>query len=126
MNLAVQSSMSQPPQTGVLAAASNLVLDVVFGPVATAIAILAIASIGFAMLFGRVDVRRGLTIVLGCFVLFGAREIAAGFMAASLGDVAILADASAPPPPNYAKPLPTTQNKSNDNYDPYAGASVIR
>ncbi|WP_269716708.1 TrbC/VirB2 family protein [Caulobacter sp. NIBR2454] len=48
------------------------------GNVATAAAVIAIGVIGFMMLTGRIDWRRGVVVVLGCFVLFGAAAIVAG------------------------------------------------
>ena len=48
------------------------------GNVATAAAVIAIGVIGFMMLTGRMDWRRGVVVVLGCFVLFGAAAIVAG------------------------------------------------
>ena len=37
-----------------------------------------VAAVGFLMLTGRMDWRRGLTVVVGCFVIFGAVSIVAG------------------------------------------------
>lgn len=38
----------------------------------------AVASIGFLMLTGRIEPRRAGRVVLDCFILFGASAIAAG------------------------------------------------
>ena len=48
------------------------------GTVATVAAVIAIASVGFMMLTGRINWRHGATVILGCFVLFGASAIVAG------------------------------------------------
>jgi len=100
----------------------------VLGSVATTIAIIAIASIGFLMLTGRIDLRRAATVILGCFIVFGASWIAAGIQAA--GDRAA-GSASAPaaettqpysppvPPPDY--PQAPVQP-----HDPYAGAAITQ
>lgn len=42
------------------------------GSVATGVAVLAVAFVGYGMLAGRLDWRTGLRVVLGVFILFGA------------------------------------------------------
>jgi type IV secretion system protein VirB2 len=98
-------------------------VDLIFGPLATSIAIIAVAWVGFAMLSGRVDIRRGLAVKLGCFLLFGARGIAEG-LRGSANTPTIASQVSTPQPPVYTKPpsIPSNPNA----YDPYAGASVMR
>lgn len=90
------------------------------GSLATTVAVIAVAFVGFAMLAGRIDLRRGATIVIGCFILFGAPTIAAGLMRAnefSGGPAEVPVVLAAPPPPPTVVP-PSTP------YDPYAGAAV--
>ncbi len=41
---------------------------------------IALAGIGFVMLAGRVDLRRGATVILGCFILFAAPSMANSFV----------------------------------------------
>lgn len=89
------------------------------GSTATAISVLAIAATGAAMLMGRIDVRRGATVLIGCFLLFGGPTIAAGLYAALTGIVAH----STLPAPSVTSRAPRVQ-KSADPYDPYAGAAV--
>jgi len=48
------------------------------GTVATVAAVIAIACVGFMMLTGRINWRYGATVILGCFILFGAASIVAG------------------------------------------------
>ena len=48
------------------------------GTVATVAAVIAIAACGFMMLTGRMNWRYGATVILGCFILFGAASIVAG------------------------------------------------
>ena len=36
------------------------------------------AAVGFLMLTGRIEWRRGLTVVIGCFIIFGAVAIVSG------------------------------------------------
>jgi type IV secretion system protein VirB2 len=53
------------------------------GNVATAVAVIAVAVVGFLMLTGRLEWRRGITVILGCFIIFGAAAIVAGIQAAA-------------------------------------------
>ena len=89
------------------------------GSVATAIAILAVAISGAMLFTGKAYVRRGMAMVLGCFLLFGAPVIAAGLCAmltGVAGGPAAKAQSTAPSPP----PAPVSANP----FDPYAGAAV--
>ena len=57
------------------------------GTVATVVAIIAVAAVGLMMLTGRINWRYGATVILGCFILFGAASIVAGIQStASLGN----------------------------------------
>lgn len=89
------------------------------GTIATTVAIIAVAWMGMLMLAGRLDIRRGLTTIAGCFVLFGASAIAGGIQGAVGGSgelaTAYVAPSVAPP----VQPPPPRRNA-----DPYAGASV--
>ena len=55
-----------------------LLQGTLLGNVATAVAVIAVAAIGFMMLTGRINWRYGATVVLGLFVLFGAGSIVGG------------------------------------------------
>lgn len=126
--ITLQTSLPDPPSASPIESAMSWIGDLLFGPLATAIAVIAIAWIGFAMLSGRVDIRRGLTVILGCFLLFGARGLADGLSSSISAEAAPVA-AIVPPPPVYANPRATSQNTAPDNiggnvFDPYAGASV--
>jgi type IV secretion system protein VirB2 len=46
--------------------------------VATSIAVMAIAAVGFMMLTGRLNWRFGATVIIGVFIIFGAPVIVAG------------------------------------------------
>ena len=118
----VSGALADPPGESVLVAAVAWLEGTLLGTIATTIAILAVSAVGFMMLAGRVNLRYGLTVILGCFILFGASTIVAGLQAslsgADRGPVAYAAEAPPPmvaPPP--APPPPA-------NRDPYAGASV--
>jgi type IV secretion system protein VirB2 len=55
------------------------------GNVATALAVLAVGAVGLMMLTGRIDWRRGATVILGCFIVFGAASIVGGIQSVSSG-----------------------------------------
>ncbi len=117
------TSLADPPSTSVINAATNFLSSLLFGPLATAIAVIAIAWIGFAMLSGRTNVRHGLSVILGCFILFGAKTIADGLRKAARNGGAVVT-ANAPPPPTFVQPYP--KKTDSTGYDPYAGAAVTR
>jgi type IV secretory pathway VirB2 component (pilin) len=49
-------------------------------------AVMAVATVGLMMLTGRMNWRFGATVILGCFILFGAGAIVSGIRsAAALG-----------------------------------------
>ena len=115
------ASLSDPPAQSVITPAALWLESLMFGTIASIIAALAIASIGLAMLTGRIPTRRGLAIILGCFILFGAKSVADG-MKAALPGAASTQRAEVPPPPTYVKP--PIQQPAPASFDPYAGASV--
>jgi type IV secretory pathway VirB2 component (pilin) len=67
-----------PAGSSPILSALNWLQGSLMGNVATAAAVIAIGVIGFMMLTGRIDWRRGVVVVLGCFVLFGAAAIVSG------------------------------------------------
>lgn len=90
------------------------------GTVATVIATIAVAVIGLLMLQGRLPLRRGVTVVLGCFLLFGARTITDGLLNVSRRATGETVAARVPIPP---APIATAPPQPSV-YDPYAGAAV--
>jgi len=77
------SSMKDPAGSGPIIAALSWVQGTLLGNVATAVAVIAVAMVGFMMLTGRINWRMGATVVLGCFILFGATTIVGGIQAAA-------------------------------------------
>jgi type IV secretion system protein VirB2 len=73
-----QESFSDPAGSGVLVSAVNWLQGTLLGTIATVAAIIAVATVGFMMLTGRINWRYGATVILGCFILFGASSIVAG------------------------------------------------
>ena len=72
------------------------------------------------MMTGRLPIRQGAKVVLGCFVLLGAPVIASGFL--QLGDEARGYDRAATSPQTQS--LPPRDKLPPSTYDPYAGASM--
>ena len=113
-----------PATTNVFAAAVEWLQGSLLGTVATTVAVIAVASVGFLLMSGRVDVRRAAQVILGCFILFGASSIAAGIVRVMAGGSAAADAVPEPPPPTvYAAPAPTPPVKTAP-YDPYAGAAL--
>ena len=117
------ASLFDKPAEPVLGAASAWTQGVLGGTLATSLCVVAVAILGLLLLAGRLRVRRGVEVVLGCFLLLGAglvaaqlQELARGAAGAAGNGAAqvILPDAPPTPPPPPA------------NYDPYAGASLRR
>jgi len=116
----MEQSLADPAPSNAIVDAVLWLQGTVLGSVAQMIAVIAVASIGFLMLSGRVNIRHGATVVLGCFVIFGASTIAQGLSAMAAGQE------NAGPTFTEAKmetPPPSPQR--NNAYDPYAGASYI-
>lgn len=81
-----QGSYSDPAGAGPIVGALRWLQGTLLGTVATVVAVIAVASVGFLMLTGRMNWRYGGTVILGCFVLFGAASIVGGIQAtASVG-----------------------------------------
>ena len=81
-----QDSYADPQGSGVLVSAVNWLSGTLLGTIATVVAVIAVAAVGFMMLTGRINWRYGVTVILGCFILFGAASIVAGIQStASLG-----------------------------------------
>ncbi|MGH6952405.1 MAG: TrbC/VirB2 family protein [Vitreimonas sp.] len=72
---------ADPAGSGPIVAALNWVQGTLLGNLATTAAVIAVATVGFLMLSGRMNWRFGATVILGCFVLFGAATIVAGIRA---------------------------------------------
>lgn len=75
---AAHAQTGDPAGSSPLIAALDWVQGTLLGNLATTAAVIAVAAVGFMMLTGRMDWRRGLTVVVGCFIIFGAAAIVAG------------------------------------------------
>ena len=78
-----QDGYADPAGSGVFVSAVNWLQGTLLGTVATVVAVIAVAAVGFMMLTGRINWRHGAVVILGCFVLFGAGSIVAGIQSAA-------------------------------------------
>lgn len=73
-----QDSFADPAGSGPIIGALSWLQGTLLGTVATVVAVMAVAAVGFLMLTGRMNWRYGGTVILGCFILFGAASIVGG------------------------------------------------
>ena len=74
---------ADPAGSGPIVAALAWMQGTLLGTVATAVAVMAVAAVGFMMLTGRMNWRFGATVIIGCFILFGAASIVGGIRSAA-------------------------------------------
>jgi type IV secretory pathway VirB2 component (pilin) len=72
-----------PAGAGPILSAVSWMQDTLLGEVASGVAVIAVAAVGFLMLTGRLNWRYGATVIVGCFVLFGAATIVGGIRSAA-------------------------------------------
>ena len=80
---AAQAQGVNPQGSGPIVAALGWLQGTLLGNVATAVAVMAVAAVGFGMLTGRMNWRFGATVIIGVFILFGAASIVAGIQSAA-------------------------------------------
>ncbi len=80
---AAQAQGADPAGSGPIIAALAWLQGTLLGNVATMVAVMAVAAVGFLMLTGRMNWRFGATVIIGCFILFGAASIVAGIQSAA-------------------------------------------
>ncbi len=79
-------AQANPQGSGPIISALGWLQGTLLGNVATSVAVIAVAMVGFMMLTGRLNWRFGATVIIGCFILFGAASIVGGIQsAASVG-----------------------------------------
>src|SRR6187397_2476444 len=81
--VAAQAQGADPAGSGPIVAALAWMQGTLLGTVATAVAVMAVAAVGFMMLTGRMNWRFGATVIIGCFILFGAASIVGGIQQAA-------------------------------------------
>ena len=72
---AALAQATDPQGSGPIVAALSWLQGTLLGNVATAVAVMAVAAVGFMMLTGRMNWRFGATVIIGVFILFGAASI---------------------------------------------------
>ncbi|MEW4449776.1 TrbC/VirB2 family protein [Qipengyuania sp. JC766] len=82
---AALAQAADPAGSGPVVAALGWLQGTLLGNVATAVAVMAVAAVGFMMLTGRLNWRFGATVIIGVFILFGASSIVAGIQGAAGG-----------------------------------------
>ena len=80
---AAAAGQVNPQGSGPIVAALMWLQGTLLGNVATAVAVIAVAMVGFMMLTGRMNWRFGATVIIGCFILFGAGAIVSGIQSAA-------------------------------------------
>lgn len=115
-----QSFHPGAPSGSALPAAAQWIEGVLYGSLGTSLAVIAVAWFGFEMLTGRLPLRRGWIMVLGCFIFFGAPLLAKELIELThnsngTNSVTTVQRIVVPPAPAPSNPPP---------FDPYAGASV--
>ena len=73
-----QDSLGDPAGSGAIVSAVRWLEGTLLGTIATVVAVIAVASVGFLMLTGRINWRYGATVIIGCFIIFGAASIVGG------------------------------------------------
>ena len=71
-------AQANPQGSGPIVYALSWLQGTLLGNVATAVAVIAVAMVGFMMLTGRMNWRFGATVIIGCFILFGSAAIVSG------------------------------------------------
>ena len=78
-----QTGYSDPAGSGPVVGALQWLQGTMLGTVATVVAVMAVAAVGFMILTGRMNWRYGAMVILGCFILFGAASIVGGIQSAA-------------------------------------------
>lgn len=120
----VNSPQSPTESLNAFAASVTWIQAILTGSIATAIGVIAIASIGLLMLSGRLDLRGGGRVILGCFVVYGSAVLAGGLLGATRLDPQTRA--AKPPYTPVAVPEQLLSPAQRPTSDPYAGAAVRR
>ncbi|WP_228244136.1 TrbC/VirB2 family protein [Porphyrobacter sp. GA68] len=119
MRSAPPDTLFAPAAAAPLQEAASWLAALLTGSLASGLCVLAVAVVGLLLLTGRLAVREGMRVVLGCFVLLGAPVIAGAFVTAGVGV------AERPSMAELPRTLPESRQELPPSaFDPYAGASV--
>ncbi|MEX0645037.1 MAG: TrbC/VirB2 family protein [Parvularculaceae bacterium] len=80
---AAAQTRADPQGSGPILAAVEWLEGTLLGNLATTVAVIAVAFVGFMMLTGRINWRYGVSVIIGCFILFGATAIVSGIQLAA-------------------------------------------
>ncbi len=83
--VAFAQNAASPAGSGPINNALSWIQGTLLGNLATTAAVIAVAACGFMMLTGRMNWRFGATVIVGCFVLFGATAIVTGIQTTAQG-----------------------------------------
>jgi type IV secretion system protein VirB2 len=115
----VTRSLTDPSGSSAVSDAGQWVESALLGSTAMSIAVIALAFGGLLLLSGRLDLRRGASVIVGAFILFGAAQIAAGLSGLSSPSRVLAVPVANQFPAPAPAPSPTVTP-----YDPYAGAAM--
>ncbi|WP_209348251.1 TrbC/VirB2 family protein [Pontixanthobacter sp. CEM42] len=115
----LSATLFKTSRTNALQDAVDWLTSTLLGSVAIGLCVLAVAFVGFMLLSGRLAVREGLRVVLGCFLLLGAPTIAAALMG-------LRSSEPIQPPVMQAanEELGPRDELRPSDYNPYGGASL--
>ncbi len=102
-----------------MAESARWIEGILMGEIALGLCVIAVAFVGALMLTGRLALRGGMRVMVGCFVLLGAQEISSGILNLGAGL------------PKEILPFFDTKGQGSmrpklpeAHYNPYAQASV--
>ena len=108
-------------QDNAIAAALVWIRVTLTGSLATGFAIIAVAWFGLILLSGRLPRRRGIQLILGCFIIFGASSIAVAISQVLNTSPGGGSDSASAVPPASIDPTVPRRTVASDPYDAYAG-----
>lgn len=125
MTVSYQASLFDAPPEPVVATGSDWVTGLLGGSIAVSLCVIAMAVLGMLMLTGRLHLRRGLQVVLGCFLLLGTPLLVDALTTRTdrVRDLEPAAIVLASPAPQTLRPV---DNRSSNPFDPYSGATLPR
>ena len=111
-------------QDNAIAAALDWIRVTLTGSLATGFAIIAVAWFGLMLVSGRLPRRRGIELILGCFIIFGASSIATGMSQELNTSTTGGPEAASVVPPVRIGPMVPQRTVASAPYDAYAGAAL--
>ena len=115
--------LAKPSSASSLVAAVAWSQGALLGTAATSIAVICVAGVGYQFLAGRIPARRAITVIFGCFILFGAPGIAMALSA--LAGREPVGDTVEQGPPKLT-PVPEAPSRPAPNpFDPYPSQSPV-